>query len=249
MKFSIITVSFNSAATISKTLQSVAAQIYPDIEHIVIDGGSSDATLELVERFGERVSVIVSEPDEGIYDAMNKGLARASGDIVAFLNSDDHYAHPDVLARVAEVFAGTPSLDAVFGDIVYFRGSVPQKVVRRYRSSRFKPGRIAWGWVPAHPASFIRRTVYDRFGSFKTDFRIAGDFEFYARAFGRGALTYAYVPEVMAHMLIGGASTAGIASRVRGSREMMRACRDNGISTNWLKLSIRYLFKFMEYLA
>lgn len=247
MKFTIVTASFNSAGTIAETLRSVSAQTHQDIEHIVIDGGSRDATLEIVACFGERVSAVVSEPDNGIYDAMNKGLARATGDVVAFLNSDDYYTHPGVLARVAGEFAKQEALDAVFGDVSFFRPGAPETIVRRYRSSRFRPERIGWGWMPAHPASFIRRAVYDRFGPFRTDFRIAGDFEFFARAFGSGTLTYAYVPEVMTNMLTGGASTAGVTSRMQINREMMRACRDNSISTNWLKLSSRYVLKLLEY--
>mgnify|MGYP000880646361 CR=1 FL=1 len=247
MKFTIITACFNSAATISATLRSVSRQTHADLEHIIIDGGSRDRTLEIVADLGERVSIVVSEPDRGIYDAMNKGLARASGDVVAFLNSDDHYAHEGVLARVTEEFAARQHLDAVFGDVVYFRAGAPEVAVRRYRSGRFRPDRIGWGWVPAHPASFIRKSVYDRFGVFRTDLRIAGDFEFIARSFGRGELAYSHVPEIWARMQLGGASTASLGASLAMNREILQACKDNGIRTNMFMLGSKYPLKVLEY--
>lgn len=247
MKFSIVTACFNSVSTISATLRSVSRQTHAEIEHIIIDGGSRDETLKIVADLGERVSIVVSEPDRGIYDAMNKGLARAVGEVVAFLNSDDHYAHDGVLARVEEEFRARGPIDAVFGDVAYFRPSAPEVTVRRYRSDRFRPERIGWGWVPAHPASFIRRSVYDRFGPFRTDLPIAGDFEFIARSFGRGELVYAHIPEILAHMQVGGASTASIKSRLAMNREILRACRDNNIPTNIFKIASKYPMKVLEY--
>lgn len=247
MKISVITVAFNSAETISNTLCSVAAQSYPDVEHIVIDGGSTDGTLCLVGKFGSRVSEVVSEKDRGIYDAMNKGVARATGDIVCFLNSDDSYAHQDVLANVAGTMRAA-ALDAVFGDVIFFHPDEPEKAVRRYRSHRFQPSRIGWGWMPAHPALFVRREVFERVGRFREDYRIAGDFEFVARAFGPGNMRYRYLPDVLVKMRTGGVSTAGWRSKLLLNKEVLRACRENGIPTNLFKILSKYPAKLLEFL-
>lgn len=244
----VVTVCLNSDRTIGATLRSVAAQDWPRIEHVVIDGGSRDRTLDIVRSEGAHVARVVSEPDRGIYDAMNKGLAAASGQVIAFLNADDAYSGPGVLRTVVQELR-QGSLDAVFGDVEYFRASDPGRVVRRYRSDRFRPDRIAYGWMPAHPALFVRREVFERFGPFDTSYRIAGDFELVARAFGGGKLRWRHIPRVLVRMQAGGASDAGLRSRILLNREVLRACRDNGIPTNMLKLLSRYPLKLMELLA
>ncbi len=182
MKVTVITVSHNSEATLPDTLRSVAVQSHPTVEHIVVDGASKDATREVVSLHGAHVAKFLSEPDHGIYDAMNKGLRLATGDIVGFLNADDRYADARVLERVVHLME-KEKLDAVFGDVAFFRTQDPQTVVRRYRSDRFHPRRLAWGWMPAHPALFMRREIFQRVGHFRTDYRIAGDFEFIATSF------------------------------------------------------------------
>jgi glycosyltransferase involved in cell wall biosynthesis len=245
LTFSIITVCYNSAGTIAHTLDSVAAQSWPDVEHIVIDGGSTDATLQVVADHGRRVARVQSESDRGIYDAMNKGVAHASGDVIAFLNADDVYADADVLRRVAEAF-GSATLDAVFGDVVFFDASRPEQVVRRFNSGRFTPERLAWGWMPAHPALFLRREVFAQAGPFNIDYRIAGDFEFIVRAFRGAPRSWRYLPEPLARMQMGGASTSGWRSRVRLNTEMMRALRSNGVATSWFRLLSRYPAKLLE---
>jgi glycosyltransferase involved in cell wall biosynthesis len=246
MKISIVTVTYNSAATLAQTLRSVAAQAHPDVEHIVVDGASKDATLDVVRQHGRHVARVVSEPDRGIYDAMNKGVRLATGDVVAFLNGDDHYAHDRVLADVARAFE-TTRVDAVFGDVAFFRPERPDRLVRRYRASRFSPGRLAWGWMPPHPALFVRSEVFQRVGPFRTDLRIAGDFEWIVRAFGRAAITYRHLPDVMVRMQTGGVSTGGWRNTLLLNREVMRACRENGIATNWPKLLSKYPAKLLEF--
>ena len=245
-RVSVITVTYNSAATLGHCLRSVAAQIHPDVEHIVIDGGSSDTTRKVIATEGGHVPYFISEPDRGIYDAMNKGIAVASGDIIGFLNADDHYAHPDVLAKVHQMFADTP-LDMVFGDVAFFHSAKPDKPIRRYRSDRFRPSRISWGWMPAHPALFVRRSVFENTGPFQINYRIAGDFEWVARVFQNKTLRYGYLPEVLVHMQTGGISTQGWRSTVLLNREVMQACRDNNIPTNWFKILSKYPFKLLEY--
>jgi glycosyltransferase involved in cell wall biosynthesis len=247
MKASVITVSFNSAATIGDALASVADQTWPDVEHIVIDGGSTDATLEIVGRSRKHMAHVVSEPDDGIYDAMNKGVAAATGDIIGFLNADDYYAHEDVLRDVASAMASGDT-DAVFGDVAYFRADDPNGVMRRYRSARFRPDRIAWGLMPAHPSLFVRREIFERVGPFSTEFRIAGDFEWIARAFRDDSIRYRYLPEILVRMRIGGISTGGLRNTILLNREVIRACRANGIRTSWLKILSKYPAKIMELL-
>lgn len=244
-KITVITVCFNSVATIADCLRSVAEQTWPNVERIVIDGASTDGTLDILAPYRAGIAQLVSEPDHGIYDAMNKGLALATGDVVAFLNSDDRYLDPEVLAEVVAQFrAGT--FDAVFGDVDFVRSESPDGVIRRFNSGAFRPDRLASGWMPAHPALFVRKAVFDRVGPFKTDYRIAGDFEFIARAFGNGDLRYAYLPRVLVRMRLGGASTSGLRSLIQLNREVLRACRENGISTSMWRLLMKYPAKLLE---
>lgn len=239
---------YNSAGTIAETLHSVARQSHPDVEHIVIDGGSRDATCAIVRAEGTRVATLVCEPDLGIYDAMNKGVARATGEVVAFLNSDDWYASGDVLARVAALMQADVALDAVLGDVEYVDPEQPQRSVRRYRSERFRPALLAWGWMPAHPAMFVRRRVFAQAGPFRTDFRIAGDYEWIARAFGSGTLRFCHLDAVLVRMRTGGVSTGGWRNTLLLNQEVLRACRDNGIRTNWLMILSKYPAKLLEFL-
>lgn len=247
MKISIVTAVFNAVDSIEDTIQSVASQTHPDIEHIVVDGASTDGTMEVVDRHRNKLSKVISEPDQGIYDAMNKGLALATGDVIGFLNADDFYASDHVLADVLEAIQ-REDLDAAYGDVAFVRPEDRTRVVRRYRSDRFSPERLAWGWMPAHPALFLHRRVFDRFGPFRTDYRIAGDFEFVARAFKCGSLRSRYLPEVFVYMRTGGASTGGWRNTVLLNREVLRACRENAIPTHPLKVLSKYSLKFLEFL-
>lgn len=244
MKVSIITVAYNAAATIADTLQSVARQDYASIEHIVVDGGSTDGTVSIVKDCPS-VSQCISGPDRGIYDAMNKGNALATGEVFGILNADDLYAHDHVISTVARVME-QEQLDAVLGDVSFFRPEDPGRVVRRYRSSSFRPSRIAWGWMPAHPALFFHRRVFERLGGYCTDYRIAGDFEFVARAFHSTDLRYRHVPEVFVKMRMGGVSTAGLRNTLLLNREVLKACRENGIYTNLLMILSKYPLKLLE---
>lgn len=244
---SVITVCYNSAATLGRALQSVADQDWTRVEHIVIDGASRDGTGGIIEQFRSRLAHVLSEPDEGIYDAMNKGLDRASGDIVCFLNADDQYASNSVLSRVATLMY-QHHLDALMGDVGFFHEANPLRMVRRYRSNHFTPGRLAWGWMPAHPALFLSRAVVQRVGRFKTDYRIAGDYEFIVRAFHGHEVRYRHLPEVLVNMQTGGASTRGFSAKLRLNREVLRACRENGLQTNIVKILSKYPAKILEFL-
>jgi glycosyltransferase involved in cell wall biosynthesis len=247
MRISVITVCFNSADTLERALQSVEMQDWPDVEHIVIDGASRDGTLAVIDKHRHHLAAVVSEPDKGIYDAMNKGLARATGDVVCFLNADDAYAAPDVLSQVAHEMQ-QHRLDALLADVAFFRANDPARMVRRYRSDHFHPKRLAWGWMPAHPALFMKRGIYQELGGFRTHFRIAGDFDFIARAFGPGKLRYRHLPRVVVHMQAGGVSNAGLRSKWRLNQEVMQSCRENGIRTNLFMILSKYPAKLMEML-
>jgi glycosyltransferase involved in cell wall biosynthesis len=247
IKFSVITVCYNSVQTIAQALQSVADQDWPHVEHILIDGDSTDGTLDVIELLRPRLAFVVSEPDNGIYDAMNKGLALATGDVVCFLNADDQYASNDVLSTVA-THMRAEQLDALMGDVGFFHASNPSREVRRYRSNRFAPERLAWGWMPAHPALFLKRSVIERVGKFNTTYQIAGDYEFVIRAFYGHALRYVHVPKVLVRMQTGGVSTDGWRAKVRLNKEVLRACRENGIRTNMLKILSKYPAKLLELL-
>ena len=247
MKISVITVCYNSAQTLGRALQSVADQNWPDVEHIVIDGGSTDNTADILEAFRSRLAYVVSEPDKGIYDAMNKGLAQASGDVICFLNADDQYASNDVLSIVATEMQDR-KIDALAGNAVFFKAGNPSKVVRRYRSDRFTPERLSWGWMPAHPALFLRSEIVRRVGSFKSDYKIAGDFEFIIRAFHGHSVRYRHLPKILVRMQTGGISTGGWRSKLQLNREVLRACRENGLRTNLLKIMSKYPMKLLEVL-
>ncbi len=245
ISFSIITVSFNNAATIGDTLRSVARQTWPHYEHVIVDGASRDDTAAVVRKLAGPRTKVVSEPDRGIYDAMNKGCARAKGDVICFLNADDFYADDDVLANVAKMMEAE-GLDAVLGDVSFFHPDNPEKTLRRYDSGYFSPARIGSGWMPAHPAMFVRRALYERVGPFRTDYRIAADFEWIARAFHDGRVRYKHTPKVFVRMRTGGVSTRGLRSTITLNREILRACRENGIPTSPLRLLGKFPRKLME---
>ena len=245
MKISVITVCYNSEKTLERTLRSVIEQDHQDVEHIVIDGRSSDGSADILAAYRTGLAHLVSEPDHGIYDAMNKGLALARGEVICFLNADDHYASPKVLSQAARKMEAQ-KLDALMGDVAYFHERSPQRIVRRYRSARFTPERLGWGWMPAHPALFLSNKVVQRVGKFRTDYRIAGDFEFIVRAFHGYALRYEHIPEVLVLMQTGGASTGGLRSKILLNREVLRACRENGLQTHMLKILSKYPAKLME---
>ena len=247
MKVTIITAVRNAEGTIGSALNSVQRQTHPDIEHIVVDGLSTDGTMEVVRRHGAHVAKVVSERDSGIYDAFNKGLRLATGEIVAFLNADDMYAAPDIVQAVVDTFEHSRA-SAVFGDVEFVRPEEPDRVVRHYSSERFSPKRLRYGWMPAHPSLFLRRRLLEQFGGFDASYRIAGDFELVARLFGRERIDFEYLPRVFVTMRTGGASTRGIRSTLTINREILRACRQNGIATNRAMLWMRFPAKLMEFL-
>ncbi len=228
VKISVITAVYNSRETILSALESTLGQAGANVELVVIDGGSTDGTLEVLRSYADRLDVLVSEPDCGIYDALNKGIKRASGDVVGFLHSDDLFANPDVLSRIAAAFAD-PEVGAVYGDLLYVRKDNPDQVVRYWRSGVFSGRRLAWGWMPPHPTLYVRRDVYEQHGLFDTSFRIAADYDFILRLLGRGGVGVHYIPEVLVKMRVGGASNRSLWNIVHKSSEDLRALRRNGV--------------------
>lgn len=239
-RVSVITVAYNSAATITDTLKSVNQQTYPDIEHLVIDGGSSDDTLALVKTHGARVTKLLSEPDCGIYDAMNKGIRLASGDIIGFINSDDFYASPSVLQTVASVFVD-PKIQACWGDLCYVKQYNTDQIIRYWQSSSFLPGLFARGWCPPHPTLFVRRQVFERFGMFNLSYRIAADMELMARLIEVHRIQGYYIPQVLVHMRMGGTTNRSLRNIVNQNREIWRALRAHRLAPSLLSFVTRKL--------
>ena len=248
MKVSIITASYNSVATIEDTMNSVLAQTYADIEYVIVDGGSTDGTIDVIRRceplFKGRLKWI-SEKDGGIYDAMNKGIQMATGDVVGILNSDDYYTSDNVIERLAAEFS-EPRLDAVYGDIHFIRDGQPDKCVRYYSSKRFAPRWLRFGFMPAHPSFYCRREVYEKAGLYKTDYAIGSDYEMMVRLFAVHHIRAKYLPMDFVTMRTGGASTRNIHSRLQLIKDDVRACRENGIYTNALMISVKFLYKVFE---
>ena len=228
MKITIITVAYNSALTIADTLRSVGAQSHPEIEHLVIDGASKDDTLAVVQRGGAHVSRVVCEPDAGIYDAMNKGLRIATGDLVGFLNADDVLADAHAIGRLAAA-ADRTGADAVFSDLVYVSADNLDRVIRHWRSGPFSRKRLRYGWMPPHPTFYVKRARLADLGEFDTRLRIAADYDFMLRCLGRTDISVAYVPEVMVRMRTGGASNRSLRALWQKSREDLGALRRSGV--------------------
>ncbi len=230
MKLSIITIAFNAADTIKDTVESVLSQQLEgfDLEYIVIDGASSDATLAILATYQDRITLI-SEPDQGIYDAMNKGISNASGDYIGILNADDMYASKDVLQRVTDLFKSSRA-ESVYGDLVYVDRDDPSKVTRTWNSGPFKRSAFLQGWMPPHPTFFVRKSVYDAHGLFSLQLRSAADYELMLRFLFKNGITTAYLPSTLVRMRLGGLSNASLGNRWRANREDRKAWRMNGIT-------------------
>lgn len=249
MKISLITVCFNSAEHIADTLRSVNTQGHADIEHLIIDGASRDETLDVVARHPQSWRRVVSEPDEGIYDAMNKGLRMATGEVVGFINSDDFYSAPDVLEKVSGAFSD-PAVDACYGDLCYVKRDDTRSVVRYWRSSPFAPGLFGQGWCPPHPTLFIRKRIYDAHGGFDVRYRIAADVELMARMLEVHRIRTRYLPEVLVNMRMGGTTNRSLSNIVIQNREVWRALRAHGLRPSLISFAGgKLLSRGIQYLS
>ncbi|MEZ0486873.1 glycosyltransferase family 2 protein [Fibrella aquatica] len=246
MTVSIITVVYNGADTIAEAIESVLGQTYPDIEYIIIDGASTDGTQAIVAGYGKRISQFVSEPDQGLYDAMNKGIQRATGDIIGILNADDLYRHPDVISRIVDQF-NQHQADAVYGDLVYAQRDAPDRVMRYWQAGTYKPGAFLRGWMPPHPTFFVRASVYKQHGYFTTSLRSAADYELMLRFVHKHQIQVAYLNEVVVVMRLGGVSNSSFLNRLRANKEDRVAWQMNAIRPGWFTLWLKPLRKIGQF--
>ncbi|MDE8652412.1 glycosyltransferase family 2 protein [Novosphingobium album (ex Liu et al. 2023)] len=228
MKITVVTAVYNRAATIAEAVASVQAQSYASVEHVIQDGGSSDGTVATIERLANASTRLRSEADHGIYDAINRGITRASGEVIGLMHSDDVFAHDHVLAKVASAF-GDPSIDGVYGDLQYVAADDLTHVIRQWRSSSYDMARLRRGWMPPHPTLYLRCEVFQRWGLYDTEMRIAADYDAMLRYFVKGGITLAYIPEVLVKMRVGGESNRSLGHILRKSREDLVAIRRNGV--------------------
>jgi glycosyltransferase len=259
MKVSIITVSYNSAKTISDTISSVQKQTYKNIEYIVVDGNSTDGTTEIVSQFVDAMQVrsegasqgvvtkFLCERDKGIYDAMNKGLALATGDIIGVLNSDDFYCAEDVIEQVVLAFQKNNS-DCLYGDLNYVDPTDTNKIVRKWRSGDYNRENFLKGWMPPHPTFFVKKSCYEKFGTFDTHFKSAADYELMLRFLFKESCSAQYLPTVLIHMRAGGVSNVSLRNRIRANREDRLAWKINGLKPKWFTLLRKPLSKLIQYL-
>ncbi len=245
MRVSIVTVCFNSASTIADTIKSVQSQNYSDIEHIIIDGMSKDNTLEIIKSCGHE-GPLVSEKDNGLFYAMNKGIQLATGDIIGILNSDDFYTDEKAIDDVVEHFKRT-NCDIVYGDLNYIDDKRNEKIIRKWRSGRFKYTKFNYGWMPPHPTVFVKKEIYDKYGSFNTELRSAADYELILRFLYKNKIKAHYVPRVLVNMRIGGNSGQSIKHRLKAHLEDYKAWKMNGNVPHWYTMFLKPLRKVLQY--
>ena len=249
MKVSIITITYNSAITLRDTMEAVLSQTSKNIEYIVVDGASKDDTVKIIKEYESKFNGQmrwVSEPDKGLYDAMNKGIRMATGDIVGIINSDDFYHRTDVIAKVVEGFQEN-GIEAIYGDVRFVNPDNLDKTVRYYSSKHFSPQLFRYGFMPAHPAFFTYRRYFEEFGYYKTDYKIAADYELLIRFLYTHKLKSKYLPLDFMKMRMGGTSTASIKSNILLNKEIVRACRENDIWTCMPLLFLKYFIKIFEF--
>ena len=250
MTISLITATYNSGKTVEDTLRSVLAQTYKNIDYWIIDGCSKDNTLDIVRRyeplFNGRLHWI-SEKDRGIYDAMNKGISHSTGDVVGILNSDDYFTSDDVLEHVATEMTANSSLDAIYGDIHFIKDGFPNNIVRYYSSKQFRPTWLRFGFMPAHPSFYARREVFNKYGLYSLEYKIASDYDMMVRLFLKHGIKAKYIPLDFVTMRTGGVSTNNVRSRIVLINEDVKACRTYGFYTNRFMVSLKYLYKIFEW--
>lgn len=247
MKLSIITVTFNSSNYLNCCIQSVLSQSYSDIEYVIIDGGSTDGTIEIVKSYGKRISKFISEPDKGIYDAMNKGILCATGDIIGILNSDDIYADENVIANVVDQFIQNENLDICFGDLVYVNAKDTSKVVRNWKSKPYYKRYFEDGNVPAHPTLFLKNDVYKAVGLFDLQYKLAADYEFMLRLFKKFNFESKYFNRLIVKMRLGGATNKSLVNIISGNKEIINAWLNNGLKPPVLLMPLKIFKRLIQF--
>ena len=248
LKVSIITAVYNAASTVASTIESVIGQTYPNIEYIVVDGMSTDGTDKICNRYSDRIHLMIREKDHGIYDALNKGLSSATGDVIGLLHADDFFASSKVVERIASEFQGDSEIDGVYGDLMYVDARDVEKRLRLWKSTEYRKSRFRWGWMSAHPTVYFRRECYDRFGYFRTDFRLAADYELMLRMMMIHDATMKYIPETLVKMRSGGKSNQSIRNRLLANREDRMAWLVNGLRPPFGLRLTKPLRKLPQYL-
>lgn len=249
MKVSVITVTYNSAKTLARTADSVLKQTYPDLEYVVVDGGSTDGTVDIIKGYEEKFEGrlrFISEKDNGIYDAMNKGIMMATGDIVGILNSDDFFTSNNVVERIVQEFSS--DVDAVYGDVHFVKENDLNKNVRYYSGKPYKPWMVRYGFIPPHPSFYVRKTAYEKYGLYDTCFRISADVEMIARLTFVNKIPTKYIHMDFVTMLVGGESTKSLRNRWLGTKEDLIACQKLGIKSNIVLVHFKYFIKSFGYL-
>lgn len=246
MKISIITVSYNSEKTIEATIKSVINQTYPDIEYIIIDGGSTDRTLGIIEKYKDKIAKIISEPDKGIYDAMNKGLKLATGEIIGILNSDDLYYDEKVIETVVKKIE-EQNVDCLWGDLVYVNKNNINQIIRFWKSSEYENRKFQKGWHPPHPTFFVRKKIYEKYGDFNLKFKIAADYELMLRFLEKYKIKFCYIPMILVKMKIGGKSNKSIFNIIKANIESCRAWKVNGLKISPFRIFLKPLSKISQY--
>jgi glycosyltransferase involved in cell wall biosynthesis len=247
LKISVITIAYNSAETIEDTIVSVVNQDYAALEYIIVDGGSKDQTMDIVNRYRDRIAMVVSEKDEGIYDAMNKGIKMATGDVIGILNSDDFYAHAQVISRVAKQFQDK-KCDALYADLVYVNREDTDKVIRSWEAGVYAPGKFLRGWMPPHPTFFLTKEKYNTFGLYNTALRSAADYELMLRYIHKHRVHLCYLPEVITKMRTGGQSNVTLRNRLKANLEDRAAWRINDLKPSWYTLTWKPISKVFQFL-
>lgn len=242
-KISIITVCFNSEKYIQNTIESVLNQTYPNIEYIIVDGGSTDNTVNIIKSYGDKIKKFISEPDNGIYDAMNKGINLASGKIIGIINSDDFFSSKDIISKINSEF--TDDFDAIYGDIAFVHPGNLKKHVRYYSGKNFRNWMLRFGIMPPHASVYIRKKVFDTFGNYKINFKVSADFELLVRFLYVNKIKVKYLNLNMVTMRTGGISTRSLSGKMQINKDSVNACKENGIFSNMLFMLIKYLFKFI----
>ncbi len=246
MKLSVVTVCLNAHAHIAEAVESVHGQTHPDVEHIVVDGGSDDGTLDVLEKYRNRIATLISERDQGLYFAMNKGIEAATGEYLGFLNSDDVYHHQGVLEAIANALAGG-QFEAAHADLVYVRRDDPSRVVRYWSSKSYVPGMFEEGWHPAHPTLFVKTELLRAMGGFNTRYRFHADFDLMVRLFADRGVKSVYIPEVLVRMRTGGQSTRSPSNIYRGNRESWEIARRFGIARTPLWVARKLGYRVVQY--
>ena len=245
MKISIITVCYNSDKTLDKTIQSVLSQAYINVDYIIVDGGSKDTTIDIIKKYKSKIFKWVSEPDKGIYDALNKGVQLATGDVVGFLHSDDLLVDSKIVSTIANQFE-KENIDGVYGDLQYVDKNNIGKIIRYWKSCDFNSSLLKKGWMPAHPTLFLRKKVYDKYGRFDLAYKISADYDFMLRILKDDSLKFTYLPKVITKMRLGGASNRSIRNIIKKSKEDYRAIRSNNIG-GFITLMLKNTSKIKQF--